>query len=198
MECATASNNALAGQRWVFCMSPVRPQPTDCYILSSLKQRLQPGRALPSCCIVWDVHDVVLITSSSQDDFQILSSLVYHVKNMSTSSLQGNFRSSSAGSNGPCCGLCSCLGSTGRVDCCMNYVMYDDNRIMSSVQGHFQIILSRKYCPLFRPKLDWMSRLLYCSGVWSYIINAITTPIFMAVHSYATRLCCNGLGGFHD
>lgn len=48
-------------------------------------------------------------------------------------------------------------------------------------KGHFQIILSRKYCPLFRRRLDWTSRLLYCSGVWSYIINAVTTPIFMAV-----------------
>lgn len=49
------------------------------------------------------------------------------------------------------------------------------------LQGHFQIILSRKYCPLFRRRLDWLSRGLYCSGVWSYIINALTTPIFMAV-----------------
>jgi len=48
-------------------------------------------------------------------------------------------------------------------------------------KGHFQIILNRKYCPLFRRRLDWLSRGLYCSGVWSYIINALTTPIFMAV-----------------
>jgi hypothetical protein len=48
-------------------------------------------------------------------------------------------------------------------------------------QGHFQIIMSRKYCPLFRSRLDWLSRMLYCSGVWSYVINAFTTPIFMAV-----------------
>jgi hypothetical protein len=47
--------------------------------------------------------------------------------------------------------------------------------------GHFQIIFSRKYCPLFRSRLDWLSRMLYCSGVWSYVINAFTTPIFMAV-----------------
>lgn len=41
--------------------------------------------------------------------------------------------------------------------------------------------MNRKYCPLFRAKLDWLSRMLYVSGVWSYVINAITTPIFMAV-----------------
>lgn len=52
---------------------------------------------------------------------------------------------------------------------------------ISSLQGHFQIIMNRKYCPLFRAKLDWLSRMLYVSGVWSYVINAITTPIFMAV-----------------
>jgi cellulose synthase/poly-beta-1,6-N-acetylglucosamine synthase-like glycosyltransferase len=48
-------------------------------------------------------------------------------------------------------------------------------------KGHFQIIMNRKYCPLFRAKLDWLSRMLYVSGVWSYVINAVTTPIFMAV-----------------
>lgn len=49
------------------------------------------------------------------------------------------------------------------------------------LQGHFQIIMNRKFCPLFRSRLDWLSRMLYCSGVWSYVINAMTTPIFMAV-----------------
>ena len=46
-------------------------------------------------------------------------------------------------------------------------------------QGHFQIMFSTKYCPLFRSKLPFMSRLLYCSGVWSYCVNAVLTPIFM-------------------
>lgn len=41
--------------------------------------------------------------------------------------------------------------------------------------------MNRKYCPLLRSRLDWLSRMLYCSGVWSYVINALTTPIFMAV-----------------
>jgi hypothetical protein len=53
--------------------------------------------------------------------------------------------------------------------------------VQCSLQGHFQIIMNRKYCPLFRSRLDWLSRMLYCSGVWSYVINAFTTPIFMAV-----------------
>ena len=46
-------------------------------------------------------------------------------------------------------------------------------------QGHFQIFFSTKYCPLFRSKLPVMSRLLYCSGVWAYCVNAVLTPIFM-------------------
>ena len=29
-------------------------------------------------------------------------------------------------------------------------------------KGHFQIIMNRKYCPLTRRRLDWLSRLLYC------------------------------------
>lgn len=48
-------------------------------------------------------------------------------------------------------------------------------------KGHFQIMLSRKYCPLFRPKLPLFSRFMYCTGVWAYCVNALLTPIFMLV-----------------
>ena len=67
------------------------------------------------------------------------------------------------------------------------------------VQGHFQIIFNRKYCPLFRAKLPFLSRLLYCSGVWAYCVNALLTPIFMVRrlcrHHRPSKLCliCSGI-----
>ena len=48
-------------------------------------------------------------------------------------------------------------------------------------QGHFQIVLSTEHCPLFQRPLPWHMRLMYCSGVWSYIVGAITTPVFIAI-----------------
>ena len=38
-------------------------------------------------------------------------------------------------------------------------------------QGHFQIMFSRQYCPLFQRRLSPLMRLLYCSGVWSYVVG---------------------------
>lgn len=49
------------------------------------------------------------------------------------------------------------------------------------MQGHFQIVLSNEHCPLFQKDLNWFQRLMYCSGVWSYIVGAITTPVFIAI-----------------
>ena len=47
-------------------------------------------------------------------------------------------------------------------------------------KGHFQIFFSR-HCPLVVPGLSPLQRILYCSGVWSYVVGALTTPFFMAV-----------------
>ena len=47
-------------------------------------------------------------------------------------------------------------------------------------KGHFQIFFSR-HCPLFVSGLSPLHRVLYCSGVWSYVVGALTTPFFMAV-----------------
>ena len=49
------------------------------------------------------------------------------------------------------------------------------------LQGHFQIVLSNDHCPLFQSRLTWFQRIMYCSGVWSYIVGAIATPFFIAV-----------------
>ena len=49
------------------------------------------------------------------------------------------------------------------------------------LQGHFQIVFSGEHCPLFQRDLPWFQRIMYCSGVWSYIVGAITTPVFNAI-----------------
>ena len=67
---------------------------------------------------------------------------------------------------------------------CANYLSSRHGALGADIwfaraQGHFQIFFSTKYCPLFRAKLPFMSRLLYCSGVWAYCVNALLTPVFM-------------------
>ena len=42
-------------------------------------------------------------------------------------------------------------------------------------------MFSREHCPLFQKDLNLFQRLMYCSGVWSYIVGAITTPVFNAI-----------------
>lgn len=41
--------------------------------------------------------------------------------------------------------------------------------------------MSRKYCPLFHKGLSFGMRIMYCSGVWSYIVGALTTPTFIII-----------------
>ncbi len=53
--------------------------------------------------------------------------------------------------------------------------------LLCIVQGHFQIVLSNQHCPLFQKDLSWFQRLMYCSGVWSYVVGAITAPMFIAI-----------------
>lgn len=49
------------------------------------------------------------------------------------------------------------------------------------MQGHFQVVLSRAHCPLLQRNLRWFDRILYCSGVFSYVVGAITTPTFILI-----------------
>ena len=44
-------------------------------------------------------------------------------------------------------------------------------------QGHFQIMFSR-HCPLVQPKLSVFMRIMYSSGVWSYVVGALTAPMY--------------------
>ena len=50
-----------------------------------------------------------------------------------------------------------------------------------SLQGHFQIVLSVEHCPLFQKELPVLMRIMYCFGVWSYVVGAITAPVFIAI-----------------
>lgn len=49
------------------------------------------------------------------------------------------------------------------------------------MQGHFQIVLSRQHSPLTIRGLSPFMRIMYCSGVWSYIVGAVTTPLFIII-----------------
>jgi endoglucanase len=52
---------------------------------------------------------------------------------------------------------------------------------LAVTQGHFQIIFNMRKCPLWQQRLPIFDRFFYCSGVWSYIVCALTTPVFMVV-----------------
>ena len=49
------------------------------------------------------------------------------------------------------------------------------------VQGHFQIMFSWKHCPLLQSGLPLFMRIMYISGVWSYVVGAVSTPLFILV-----------------
>ena len=55
------------------------------------------------------------------------------------------------------------------------------------LQGHFQIVLSNEHCPLFQKDLSWFQRMMYCSGVWAYIVGATTTPMFIIIPLVRSR-----------
>ncbi|KAK9857954.1 hypothetical protein WJX84_008696, partial [Apatococcus fuscideae] len=48
-------------------------------------------------------------------------------------------------------------------------------------KGHFQIFLSRRHCPLFQRGLSFFQRMMYCTGVWSYVVGAVTTPTYILI-----------------
>lgn len=47
-------------------------------------------------------------------------------------------------------------------------------------QGHFQIFFS-KHSPILQTRLSWFMRIMYMSGVWSYVVGALATPLFIAL-----------------
>ena len=42
-------------------------------------------------------------------------------------------------------------------------------------------MFSSKHCPLLQRRLSLFMKLMYCSGVWSYIVGALTTPTYILI-----------------
>ena len=49
------------------------------------------------------------------------------------------------------------------------------------MQGHFQIMFSKAHCPLNQPRLSFFMKMMFMSGVWSYIVGAVSTPTFIII-----------------
>ncbi|KAK9842280.1 hypothetical protein WJX81_004432 [Elliptochloris bilobata] len=48
-------------------------------------------------------------------------------------------------------------------------------------KGHFQILFNFEHCPLFQRRLSIFMRIMYMSGVWAYIVGALSTPTFIII-----------------
>ena len=42
-------------------------------------------------------------------------------------------------------------------------------------------MFSRQHCPLLQRRLSLFMKLMYCSGVWSYVVGALTTPTYILI-----------------
>ena len=62
-----------------------------------------------------------------------------------------------------------------------NIVIINADMKFCCLQGHFQIALNRERCPLLQKRLSWGMRILYMSGVWSYIVGLTSTPTFIII-----------------
>ena len=60
-------------------------------------------------------------------------------------------------------------------------INWTDARVLCGVLQHFQIIMNLRRCPLFQFRLRAFDRIMYCSGVWSYIVGAVTTFTFLSI-----------------
>ena len=49
------------------------------------------------------------------------------------------------------------------------------------MQGHFQIVMSSEHTPFFMEGLSFFQRFMYLTGVWAYIVGALTTPMFIII-----------------
>ena len=64
------------------------------------------------------------------------------------------------------------------------------------VQGHFQIMFSWRHCPMLQRNLSIFMRIMYMSGVWSYIVGAISTPLFMLIPMVSVQLPAGCIQGY--
>ena len=62
-----------------------------------------------------------------------------------------------------------------------------------AAQGHFQIFFNGEHTPMLQSRLSLGMKLMYCSGVWSYVVGALATPTFIVIplvrphHRYAAQ-----------
>ena len=42
-------------------------------------------------------------------------------------------------------------------------------------------MFNKTHCPLTQQRLSFFMKVLYCSGVWSYVVGAISTPTFILI-----------------
>ena len=73
------------------------------------------------------------------------------------------------------------LATHSQMEMALNLLKPCRNVSLCCMQGHFQIVLSRHHSPLMIRGLSPFMRIMYCSGVWSYIVGAITTPLFIII-----------------
>ena len=64
---------------------------------------------------------------------------------------------------------------------CIHSLQYLLTGVSCWLQGHFQIAMNRERCPLLQKRLSWGMRILYMSGVWSYIVGLTSTPTFIII-----------------
>ena len=64
---------------------------------------------------------------------------------------------------------------------CIHSLQYLLTGMSCWLQGHFQIAMNRERCPLLQKRLSWGMRILYMSGVWSYIVGLTSTPTFIII-----------------
>ena len=46
------------------------------------------------------------------------------------------------------------------------------------LQGHFQIFFHPEHCQLSQFKLSTAMKVMYASGIWSYMVCSICTPFY--------------------
>ena len=50
-----------------------------------------------------------------------------------------------------------------------------------TARARLQILFNYEHCPLFQRRLSVFMRVMYMSGVWAYIVGAISTPTFIII-----------------
>lgn len=77
--------------------------------------------------------------------------------------------------------LTACLCSLDMAVGCIHSLQYVLTGVSCWLQGHFQIAMNMERCPLLQKRLSWGMRILYMSGVWSYIVGLTSTPTFIII-----------------